>query len=113
MNISRDTLRICLALACLLALGVRVRSAEPTPAAPSNDEFFDPNRLLEVQITMPAEDFEKLRQQHRDLGAELSQGRGETALALPKAFDWFKGDVTIGGVTVGNVGIRMALPKGT
>ncbi len=106
MNLSRGTQRICLALACLLMLGVRVRSDEPTPAAPTNDEFFDPNRLLEVQITMPAEDFEKLRQQHRDLYAELGRGGGEKAPPPPKAFDWFKGDVTIGGVTVGNVGIR-------
>lgn len=63
-------------------------------AALSNDEFFDPNRLLEVQITLPAEDFEKLRHQKRDLSEQFSQRRGEQAQPLPRAYDWFKGGLS-------------------
>ncbi len=106
MNSLHAAKQVCLALACLLTLTLRSQAAEPTSAALSNDEFFDPNRLLEVQITMPAEDFEKLRQQKRDLSEQFSQSRSEKALPLPKAYDWFKGDVTIGGVTLKNVGVR-------
>ena len=106
MNPLREAERIWLALACLLSLTVGGRAAGPAAAALSNEEFFDPNRLLAVQITMPPEDFEKLRQQKRDLSEQFSKSRSEKAQALPKSYDWFKGDVTIGGVTVKNVGIR-------
>lgn len=100
--------RIWLALACLLTLTLPPcgHAAEPLAATLSNDEFFSPSRLLEVQITLLAEDFEKLRQQKRDLNEQFSQSRSEKAQPLPRAYDWFKGDVTIGGVTLKNVGIR-------
>ncbi|MSU61252.1 MAG: hypothetical protein EXS31_02465 [Pedosphaera sp.] len=104
--LTSSTIRSWLVLACLLTITLRSQAAEPSGAVLSNDEFFDPNRLLEVQITLSAEDFEKLRQQHRDLSAQFSQSRTEKAQALPKSYEWFKGEVTIGGVTLKNVGIR-------
>ncbi|MBM3822213.1 MAG: hypothetical protein FJ404_04830 [Verrucomicrobia bacterium] len=106
MTLLHKTPRIGLAMACLLALTPRHQAAGTGPAALSNDEFFDLNRLLEVQITLPPEDFEKLRRQKRDLSEQFSQNRGEKPQALTRAYDWFKGDVTIDGVTIKNVGIR-------
>jgi spore coat protein CotH len=91
----------------IVSLSFSAAAADAKPGRPmSNKEFFAPTRLLEVQITMEAADFDKLRKQKRDLSDQFSAAREEKSDALPKVYDWFKADVTIDGITLKDVKIR-------
>ncbi len=69
-----------------------------------SDEAFDPDRLLEVEITMAPEDWEAVRTQTRKL---LDIFGGDCAdRPPPSPFFFLPGDITIDGVTLENVGIR-------
>ena len=75
------------------------------PAAPNSDgDFFNPNRVVKVQITLAPSDWEKLRNQERDAKAEFSKDRLERPVAKP--YTWFSAGVTIDGTQFKNVGIR-------
>ena len=75
------------------------------PAAPNSDgDFFNPNRVVKVQITLAPSDWEKLRNQERDAKAEFSKDRLERPVVKP--YTWFSADVTIDGTQFKNVGIR-------
>ncbi|MEX2138321.1 MAG: CotH kinase family protein [Pirellulales bacterium] len=63
------------------------------------EHLSDPDRLIEVAIELPAEDWAKLCQQTRDIRAAFS-GSSENP------FTYFKGDVTIDGVKIESVGVR-------
>ncbi|TWT30453.1 Inner spore coat protein H [Posidoniimonas corsicana] len=67
------------------------------------DALFDPGRLLEVEITLPEEDWDQLRRQTRFRGGFGAMFGSDPA---DKPFTYFKGDVTIDGVAVGSVGVR-------
>jgi hypothetical protein len=77
-----------------------------TPSGPGpdrSDEVFEPTRLLEIDIEMPAADWEYIRNQGRDLTA-LAEG----CLDGPseKIYEFFPGTVTIDGETLHDVGVR-------
>jgi spore coat protein CotH len=63
------------------------------------DRVLDPARVIEVSIEIPKEDWAKLCQQNRDPG-KVFQG------VIEDPFTYFKGDITIDGVTAKSVGIR-------
>lgn len=67
------------------------------------DALFDTSRLLEVEITLPEEDWDVLRRQTRAGGGFGAMFGSDPAT---KPFDYFKGDITIDGVTIKSVGIR-------
>ena len=76
-----------------------------TPNRPANaaeltqQSLFDPDRLIEIAVELPAEDWDKLCQQNRDIRAAFSG-------SLENPFTWFKGNITIDGVKIESVGIR-------
>jgi spore coat protein CotH len=86
-----------LLFAFVLALGLADNRA---PAA----DLFDTNRVLKVQITMAPADWDRLRNQERDVKAEFSKARAEKPPAKP--YTWFKADVVIDGTALTNVGVR-------
>jgi hypothetical protein len=65
--------------------------------------LFDPDRLIDVDIVLPAADWDALRVQSRSIstlfGSCLSQ-------PFPDPFTYFRGSVTIDGTQVADVGIR-------
>jgi spore coat protein CotH len=65
----------------------------------SAERLMDPGRLIEVVIELPAEDWDKLCQQTRDIRAAFSG-------ASENPFTYFKGNITIDGVKVDSVGVR-------
>lgn len=65
------------------------------------DRLYDPNRILDVQITMDSDDWDHLRLQTRSLMGALK----ETSDAK-SVFEYVKGDVTIDGRLIKNVAIR-------
>ncbi len=99
--LASTTTRLCLALVSAMISSILLHAAPAT--SPSADPF-DPARVLEVRITMPPADWDKLRFQVRDGKAEFSKERLEHP--VPKPYSWFKADVVIDGVPVANVGVR-------
>jgi spore coat protein CotH len=82
-------------LCLLLTAQSRPASAKELAA----DQLFEPDRLVEVVIELPPEDWNQLCRQTRDIGRAFA-GSNENP------FTWFKGNVTIDGVKVENVGVR-------
>lgn len=85
-------------LACVIALFF----SELQSHAESNPFQWD--RLLDVEVSMPAEDWESLRYEHHDLfGLNSTPDRSKPR---PNPYNYYRGDVTIDGVSFGNVGLR-------
>ena len=63
----------------------------------SAGKLFEPNHVVEVEITVPEADWASLCRQSR---------RNPFAGSLENPFSYFKADVTIDGVKIANVGIR-------
>ena len=81
-----------------VATGIATTSAADMQA----DRLFDSSRLLNVEIELPKEDWDKLRKQTRGRG-------GFAALfsnTIEKPFTYFRGNVTIDGVKIESVGLR-------
>ena len=78
----------------------------PAPDAAVVDEseaLFQPDHILEVNITLAAADWEVLRNQPDAIGT------GKTTCGnqpLERAYDYFPGEITVDGTTVSNVGVR-------
>jgi spore coat protein H len=69
-----------------------------------SEALFDPDRVIEVAITMAPRDWDRLRRQATDEEEVLS---GDClAQPFPDVYSYFSGSVTIGGETVEEVGIR-------
>lgn len=66
--------------------------------------FFDPDRVIEIAITMAPADWERLRRQATD--EEEVLGGDCLAQPFPDVYTWFRGSVTVDGETMDDVGIR-------
>lgn len=86
----------------LVIIGVRLLAQPAAP--PTEDDLFDPDRVVKVEITLAPADWEKLRLQERDAKAEFSKDRLDRPVAKP--YLWFTADVTIDGTQLTNVAIR-------
>ena len=64
------------------------------------DRMFDLDHVVDIQIEIPAEDWNTLRRQHPNRAAVYS---GEDA---PRGYTYFKAFITIDGTRIGPVGIR-------
>ncbi|NOY91758.1 MAG: hypothetical protein GXP55_11230 [Deltaproteobacteria bacterium] len=68
-----------------------------------SEQLFRPDHVLEISITLAPADWAALRAQPDRLGIpNISCG----AQPLERAYSYFSGEITVDGVTVGNVGIR-------
>lgn len=65
----------------------------------TKDRVLDPARVIEISIEIPKKDWAELCKQNRDPG-KVFQG------VIENPFTYFKGDITIDGVTIKSVGIR-------
>ncbi|MGI9469577.1 MAG: CotH kinase family protein [Rubripirellula sp.] len=65
------------------------------------DALFDPSRVLKIDIEIEPEDWENLRKVSRDLFSSL---QADTPAESP--FKYIKGNITIDGTRINNVGIR-------
>ena len=93
---SRWTSAICL-LALATFLPANLLAVEKTLSA---DQLFNPEHLVDVKITLPEKDWDTLRRQTRAFSLSLAK------MQLESPFEYVKGDVSIDGVTIKNVGIR-------
>ncbi len=76
-----------------------------TPPASSADIYFDPTRVLDIEVTMSPADFDTLRTQTRYIYAYLySPTCGDGP--FPSPYTWFPATVRVDGVTVPQTGIR-------
>lgn len=66
--------------------------------------LFDPNRVIEVEITMDAADWDALRVQARSI--DMLFGDDCQAQPFPKPYTFFPATVTVDGITVEQVGVR-------
>ena len=76
---------------------------KPTPARPVTTEpssIFARQHLLRVDITLSQQDWTALRMQTRSMATALSLRPG------PTPFSYFRGDVTVNGTKLSDVGIR-------
>ncbi len=96
--------RFLFLLACVLAFSVcqhvgaqdGVESAKKLTA----DRLFASDRVADIKIQLAEEDWDEIRNQTRSFGDALSKELAK------KIFTYVKGDVTIDGVLIENVGIR-------
>lgn len=77
------------ALCCLLS--VSFLFSDYNACGSENTRIFEPDRLLEISIQLPAEDWKALRTQTK--GGESN-------------YTYFKSDITVDGITIPSVGIR-------
>ncbi|MEO1996263.1 MAG: CotH kinase family protein [Planctomycetaceae bacterium] len=91
---------LCCGLALLIVTAGLSRSVSAAETALTARRLFDPLHLVDVQIELPADDWDTLRKQTRSFAEALKK---ETAKS---PFTYQKGHVTIDGVRIENVGIR-------
>ena len=97
------TLSVTALLAVLLCCSfpASVPAAKHSHDSLSSAEFFDPQRVLKVEITMDPADFEKLRKQQRDGSRQFSKEWLTKPQANPyKPYSWFNGTVIVDGFKV-------------
>lgn len=74
------------------------------PAVDLSDALFDPERVLEVSITMAPADWETLRHQSRNVGEVLGEGCLDGPAASP--YTYFPANVTVDGEELPNSAVR-------
>ena len=78
--------------------------AETARPALTASELWPMDRVLDIEITLRSEDWDKLRHEGRDLMAWFHDGR--RAAPPPSPFEYVPADVTIDGVAFPQVGLR-------
>lgn len=81
-------------------LGIWPSTVQAADSAISYEQLFAPDRLLQVEITLPAAEWDQLRRQKRNLPQSIMKSPPESP------FTYFRADVVIEGVAFKNVGIR-------
>ena len=76
----------------------------PCADIPVEADPFEVDRLLDVKVAMPAEDWKKMRYEHHDLFGLITPRK--PGKPRPNPYHYFKGNVTIGGKLFKNVGLR-------
>ena len=66
----------------------------------TDEQLFDPNHVIDIRITLPAEDWDTIRLQTRSFVGSL------TMEAPVSPFTHVRGDIEIDGVLIKDVGIR-------
>ncbi len=88
-----------------------LRAQEPKPAAAKEQlatletaaEFFDPERLLKVEIRMDPADWDRVRFDKRGFETVVENGVSSTA---PFGYSYQPGEISINGRSIGRVGVR-------
>ena len=88
---------IAITVWALATTATTATAAEPTGL--TDQRILDETRVIAISISLPAEDWEAIRNESRDMGAVL---RGD----LSSPFTWRQADIVIDGVLGGSVGVR-------
>ena len=88
-------MKISLAVFLTLFLSPLLQAAQATSA----DTLYDPDHLMQVEITMNQDDWQALRISHRVTGENFSQ-------IVEKPYDYYPATAVIDGREIGEVGIR-------
>lgn len=80
---------------CFLSISALLDAAETV----TEDTLFDPDHLLQVEVTMDPKDWLALRISHRETGENFSQ-------IVEKPYDYYPANAKIDGLDIGRVGIR-------
>ena len=70
-----------------------------------SDQFYDPNHVLEVDVTLPASDWDALRLETRSF-LEILSGEDCVSQPFPNVFNWYEGSVTLDGTDYARVDVR-------
>lgn len=93
-DLSAQALLLIRVVAILCLIGLPACAEELTV-----DRIFDANRMIEVSIQLPSDDWDALRKQSRDPRKAFSGSQ-------ENPFTYFRGDVVVDGVAIGSVGVR-------
>ena len=88
-------------------LGTTIAESNPNIALGTSDgfdQYFGPNRVLDIQISMDPEQWDELRHQTRTIQGLIKQR--DSGLPYESPFTWFKADATIDGHRFEEIGIR-------
>lgn len=88
-------MRNTLSTLLLLLLSPLAHATEPTTA----DTLFDPDHLIQVEVTMAPEDWRELRISHRVTGENFTQ-------IVEKPYEYYPANIVINGQAIQAVGIR-------
>ncbi len=100
-SLSWNGLRHCLFRICLCSIVVTsLGSVTCFGRKIDGNKLLAPNHVVEIKITLPGADWDKLRLQSRNMGAMFSGG------SLDSPFEYYRADVSIDGVEVKSVGVR-------
>lgn len=91
--------RILLTLFTLLLSSHLHAEKQDAPRVPASDALFDPDHLIQVEVTMVPEDWQALRISHRVTGEDFSQ-------VVEKPYEYYPANVVIDGQAIRPVGIR-------
>ena len=80
----------------------------PDGVDPTDGVSFDPNYMVCIKVTMAPYDFEQLAKETRFDGASNSfqQIWSDCSQPWPSAYNWYRADIEIDGVSLSEVGIR-------
>lgn len=85
-------------------IGARAQSSHASQPSLTPDDLWPTDRVLDIQITLPQEDWNRLRHEDRDLMAWFHESRKEQPPKSP--FNYVLADMTIDGVEFPRVGLR-------
>ena len=80
----------------------------PDGVDPTESGSFDPNHVVCIKVTMDPHDFERLAEETRFDGAgnDFDQIWPDCSQPWPSAYNWYRADIEIDGVSLSEVGIR-------
>ncbi len=80
----------------------------PDGVDPTEGVSFDPNHVVCIKVTMDPHDFERLAEETRFDGAGngFEQIWSDCSQPWPSAYNWYRADIEIDGVSLSEVGIR-------
>jgi spore coat protein CotH len=97
-------MRFSLAMRWALTIWLCAFGSSALAAGPGNVDIFEPDHILEIQITIAPDSWDKLRAQERDVKTAFGKERLEHT--IPKPYTWFKADAIVDGVKLDSVGMR-------
>ena len=80
----------------------------PDGVDPTEGVSFDPNHIVCINVTMDPHDFERLASETRfdGVGNDFEQIWPDCSQPWPSAYNWYRADIEIDGVSLSEVGIR-------
>ncbi len=104
MQCKIKTLRLVVAILFLFLISVVSVFADSSSKNISVDSIFNPQRILEIKITMSEEDWNSMRKERHDAVAALGPNRVENP--EPDPYNIYKAEIEIDGIKFSPIGIK-------